>query len=122
MIHDLSFIRINAVAKYNRHDAIDDAKEVITSSGGWITDYRMFSNRSICLQFEIEPKDAPRIYPAINRTRLKPVEETKAALEQIADWASHNHSRATKDIRGTFQITLIHDEPDLLIEVPPFEL
>ena len=51
MTSKFSFIRINAVAKYNRFDAVDDAKEVISASGGWVTDYRMFSNRSICLCF-----------------------------------------------------------------------
>ncbi|WP_435171318.1 hypothetical protein [Paenibacillus glycanilyticus] len=122
MSNEIAFIRINAVAKYNRHDAMDDAKQIITSSGGWVTDYRMFSNRSLCIQFEIEPDDAIHLYPSIQQTQLKITEETHTLLLQIANRINDTAASSNKDIRGTFQITFIHDEPDLIIEVPPLEL
>ncbi|GLX66633.1 hypothetical protein [Paenibacillus glycanilyticus] len=122
MSNEISFIRINAVAKYNRHDAIDDAKQIITTSGGWVTDYRMFSNRSLCIQFEIEWEDAFRLYSAIQLTPMKLTEETQTLLEQLANQTNNSASSSKKDIRGTLQVTMIHDEPDMIIEVPPLEL
>lgn len=122
MVTEIPFIRMNAVAKFNRHDAIDAAKNVITSSGGWVTDFRMFSNRSLCIQFEIEWVDAIHLYPLIQQTRLTMTEETQMLLEQVVQIINSSETCPKKDIRGTFQITFIHDEPDLIIEVPPFEL
>lgn len=115
-----SFIRINAVAKYDRHDAMDDAKSIITSSGGWVTDYRLFSNRSICLLFEIEANDAAKLYPHIQNTKLTVTVDTEAALEELNDVLQT--TKSNKDLKGSFQVTFVHDDPDLIIEVPPLEL
>ncbi|ANE47707.1 hypothetical protein SY83_17055 [Paenibacillus swuensis] len=117
-----TFIQMNTVAKYNRHDAIDDAKQIIQQSGGWVNDYKMFSNRSICLQFEIAMADALQLYPNLKQTRLIILDETRTALEQLELWLNNEMIHAERDLMGTFQITLIHDEPDLIIEVPPLEL
>ncbi|MFD2611557.1 hypothetical protein [Paenibacillus gansuensis] len=118
MSQQFSIIRINTVAKYDRHDAIDDAKSVIVSSGGWSTDFRMFSNNSICLQFEIEPTDAVHLYPSILQTRLILMDESREALEELSKFLQTGHPGMNRDIRGTLQVTFIHDEPDLIIEVP----
>ena len=62
------------------------------------------------------------VFLTINQTQLQPVEETKVMLEEIAAWTDLEITKYKNDIKGTFQITLIHDEPDLLVHVPPLEM
>lgn len=118
----LSFIRVNTVAKYDRYDAIDEAKYAITSSGGWLTDYRMFSNTSICIQFEIELKDTLTLYSRLQQTGLKLTDESHAAFSQVSAIVSEISGAGNPDLRGTLQITFVHDDPLQIIEVPPLEL
>ncbi|MFC4779008.1 hypothetical protein ACFO9Q_19620 [Paenibacillus sp. GCM10023252] len=117
-----SFIQINTIAKYDRHQAIDDAKRIIQDSGGWVNDYKMLSNKSICLQFEMSQTDAVKLYPDLKQTSLILYENTEETLQQLTELARQSLLRSDKDLRGTFQITFVHDEPDLILDVPAFDL
>lgn len=108
--------------KYERLDATDDAKEVITVSGGWITDYRMFSNRSICLQFEIASDGVMKLYNSLNQTRLHLTDDTHESFASLSVGLSNGSLPGNTDLKGTLQITFVHDEPDLILDIPPLEL
>lgn len=80
----IKFIRINGSTKNDRHEAIDEIKETIATGGGWITDYRMFSNKSICIQFEISPIDVMRLFErCINLKSIKIYEESMILLSSF---------------------------------------
>jgi len=88
------------------------ARTAITDSGGWILDAKLFSNVSINLSFEIP---ASRIDSLRDALKLIELRLSISSLESIAQ---HRSEEPSGDIAGSLQITFIHDEPDLRIQVP----
>jgi len=88
------------------------ARTAITDGGGWILDAKLFSNASINLSFEIP---ASRIGSLLDALELIELHLRTPNLESIAQ---HRSDGPSGDIAGSLQITFIHDEPDLRIEVP----
>ena len=89
-------------------------RRAISDSGGWILDIRLFSNVSVCLRFEIP-------FDLVKRLR----EELEASGLVLSGKSPDGHSdftadgsEAHEDIAGSLQITFVHSEPDLKIEVP----
>jgi hypothetical protein len=112
------FIRINAFTRADRNEVILLASEAINSSGGWLIDSKLFSNVSINFNFEIEMKNVERLYRALDVIDIRLTEKSRAALEVLTQSAS-NADAPAGDVVGTLQITFIHNEPDLRIEIPP---
>jgi len=88
------------------------ARNAITDSGGWILDAKLFSNVSINLCFEIP---ASRMGSLLDALELIELHLSPSSLESIAQ---HRSEEPSGDIAGSLQITFIHDEPDLRIQVP----
>jgi hypothetical protein len=112
------FIRINAFTRADRNEVILLASEAINSSGGWVIDSKLFSNVSINLSFEIELKNIRRLNQALKDIDIRLTEKSRAALDELGERAS-NANEPAADVAGTLQITFIHNEPDLRIEIPP---
>lgn len=98
---------------------ISSVKDAITQSGGWIVDFRMFSNVSISLNFEIPVTEIARLYSALKLMDIQWSRDSEGSLPDSLTWQT-SLSSETKvvDIRGALQLTFIHNEPDLRIEVP----
>lgn len=99
-----------------RHQMIEQAKDAIAASGGWILDFKLFSNISICINFELPVNEAIKLRNALEQTdvilsdaSLRAFNEIVREAEQESPW---------EDLRGSLQLTFIHDEPDLRIPVP----
>ena len=98
---------------------ISRAEEALQECGS-ILDFHLFSNRSICLNFELTVGKINKLHGLLHEAGLKLSEETERLLENCRrgleqlDWKSR-----ASEVRGTLEITFIHDEPDLRIEVPP---
>lgn len=114
------FLQLGGVTRIDRHDMISRAREAISESGAYISDFHMFSNASICINFEVPAGDIEKLYSALTATGLRLNQESHdlladccGRLEQLEE-----ESRAA-DVAGTLQITFVHDEPDLRIECPP---
>jgi len=105
-------LRISGTTRSNRDEVIARARTVITDSGGWILDVKLFSNVSINLSFEIP---ASRIDSLRDALELIELHLSISSLESIAQ---HRADEESGDIAGSLQITFIHDEPDLRIQVP----
>lgn len=88
------------------------ARSAITDSGGWILDAKLFSNVSINLSFEIPASRIDSLLDALESIELH---LSPSSLESLAQ---HRSDQTSGDIAGSLQITFIHDEPDLRIEVP----
>lgn len=108
-------LRINAVTREDRKEMISRVKEVMSASGAWVLDVKQFSNVSVCFNFEIPGRKAPRLRDALVAVGLRLVAESEDSVSSISDQAGSDGA----DIAGTLQITFIHNEPDLRIEVPP---
>ena len=90
---------------------ISRARSAITDHGGWILDAKLFSNVSINLSFEIP---ASRIGSLLDALELIELHLSTSSLESIAQRGDENSG----DIAASLQITFIHNEPDLRIQVP----
>ncbi|MFC0211892.1 hypothetical protein ACFFK0_05410 [Paenibacillus chartarius] len=115
------FIRINTTTRRDRQDALDAARNFFVSSGAWIVDYRMLSNNSICYQFEVEFRDVPSLHLYLAQTEFNVLEESQNQLHAIHALGQARNLNPDHIVRGTFQITFIHNDPDLVLDVPPFE-
>jgi hypothetical protein len=113
-------LRLNGITRHDRHEMISRAKEAILRGGGFILDFHMFSNISICLNFEISGGKIEKLSEALKATGLQLSRESD---ELLAGFSKHKEqlgeeARAS-EVAGTLAITFIHNEPDLRIEVPP---
>jgi hypothetical protein len=113
------FLRINAVTRAKRDEVIERVRAAITLGGGWIVDFKLFSNVSVCFNFEIPGNHIERLRESLAATGLHLSEEghDAFAVPYERDRSNLGGSRVS-DISGTLQITFIHNDPDLRIEVP----
>ena len=114
-----TFLRLNAVTRLDRRLMTARAKEAISEHGS-LLDFHLFSNRSICFKFEMAAGKIGKLHDALQQSGLKlsaPTEHLLAncrkGLEQL------DAKEKASEVTGTLEITFIHDEPDLRIEVPP---
>lgn len=105
-------LRINASTRTDRNLITAHAKEAILQSGGWILDFKLFSNISICINFEIASARIEELRATLNQIDLRVSRQSQEALKNFIDKQNDD------DIAGTLQITFIHDEPDLRRDVP----
>jgi hypothetical protein len=91
----------------------------MTKSGAWIVDVKLFSNVSACFNFEIPSSHAEHLRDALAAMDLHLTKESDDSLANLVE--GNNSAEAgspVTDIAGSLQITFIHNEPDLRIEVP----
>ncbi len=103
-------LRINGLSTAARHIVAAQAEAAIQKAGGWILDYRPFSNKSISIAFEIAAASVPALAEALAASTIHLDAET---LNLLRGWP-----RADAEIAGTLQVTLHHDEPDVRDTVP----
>lgn len=114
-----TFLRLNAITRLDRHLMITRARAAISEHGS-ILDFHLFSNRSICLNFELAVGKIGKLHDALCDSGLKLTEATRELLENCRKGLEQLDEKArASEITGTLEITFIHDEPDLRIEVPP---
>lgn len=115
-----TFLRLNAITRRERHEMISRATEAVLRGGGFVVDFHMFSNRSICLNFEVAAGKVGRLSEALEETGLWLTEESRARLAEGTERAEQlSAEEGASEVAGTLEITFIHDEPDLRIAVPP---
>jgi len=105
-------LRINASTHADRIDMTSRAEQALTGTGGWILDFKQFSNISISISFEISTKNLGRLYQALKATGLDLSRQSDEALSNYGDLKNQ------ADIQASLQITFIHNEPDLRRDVP----
>ena len=93
------------------------ARSAITDSGGWILDVKMFSNVSLCFRFEIPAVRLERLRDGLAKTGLRLSKASIDALTSLSRGPAEEIQSV--DIAGSLQITFVHNEPDLRVEVPP---
>lgn len=110
------FLQLNATTRADRHQMIELGKDTITSSGGWILDFKLFSNVSICINFELPDHNVAAFRDRLVAAEWRLDERSLQALEVFTEPAGQGS--APMDLIGTLQITFVHEEPDLRIPVP----
>lgn len=114
------FLRLNGVTRIDRHEMISRVKEAISKGGGCIFDFHIFSNASICIDFEVSVGNIEKLYTSLTATGLRLNQESHDLLADCCNELKRLGEKSKiADVAGTLQITFIHNEPDLRIECPP---
>lgn len=107
------FLRLDGFTKAERIQMTDRVSEAISQAGAWITDFHLYSNVLICINFQVAIANLERLAATLAETGLQLSPES---LEQLLP--VHDSTLQEKELVGTLQITFVHNEPDLLREVP----
>jgi hypothetical protein len=91
----------------------DRVSEAINQAGAWITDFHQYSNILICINFQVPIANLDRLAAMLQETGLQLSQES---LEQLR--SAHDSTLNTHELVGTLQITFVHNEPDLLRNIP----
>ena len=90
------------------------------SEHGSILDFHLFSNRSICFNFELAVGKIVQLHDSLQQSGLKLTDETERLLANCRKGLEQLDAKEkASEVTGTLEITFVHDEPDLRIEVPP---
>lgn len=109
------FLRINATTDEERRMLLPRLEEAIDHAGAWITDYRMFSNISVCLMFEAPFSCLGRLWANLSRCDLKLTSQSIAAFQ---DLLARRPTSAAGDVVGSIEVTFVHGDGSLKIKVP----
>lgn len=115
-----SLLRLSGATRANRHEMIARVREAILGAGGFVLDFHLFSNVAISLSFEVAAANVGKLHSSLKETGLRLSDESEELLARCRDeWVKLDGAAGAATIAGALQITFIHDEPDLRIEVPP---
>jgi len=99
---------------------ISRVKEAIQKGSGYILDFHMFSNRSICLNFELPLGKIGKLRDELRATGLLLDDASLSVLDPCSRRAEQlSEKESASEVSGTLKISFIHNDPDLRIEVPP---
>lgn len=107
------FLRLDGFTKAERIGMTARVSEAINQAGAWITDFHLYSNVLICINFEVPSTNLERLATSLQETGLNLSQESWKQLTLAIE-----SNLEGKELLGTLQITFVHNEPDLLREVP----
>ena len=107
------FLRLDGFTRAERIGMTDRVSEAINKAGAWITDFHQYSNILICINFQVPIANLDRLAAMLQETGLQFSQES---LEQLRSTRVSIHK--AQELVGTLQITFVHNEPDLLREIP----
>lgn len=105
------FLELHAVTLQARHEIMPAVRDAIHSAGGWVTGYQEFSNKSVCVQFEIDERRCLPLLEALRTCAGTLDPKSVRCLEQA-------HADGDRTSMGTLQISLVHDGPDEKSVIP----
>ncbi|MEH2425106.1 MAG: hypothetical protein V7K48_30655 [Nostoc sp.] len=109
------FLRLDGFSKAERIQMTDRVSKAISQAGAWITDFHLYSNILICINFEVPDANVDKLAVNLQETGLN---LSKESLDQMMCADHSTLQKPEQELMGTLQITFIHDEPDLIREVP----
>lgn len=107
------FLRLDGFTKAARIRMTARVSEAINQAGAWITGFHLYSNILICINIEVPIANLDRLAESLQETGLHLSQES---LDQLIP-ANKSTPKET-ELVGTLQITFVHNEPDLLREIP----
>lgn len=102
-----NLLHLNGFTRVERLKSVARMREAIVDSHGWVIDFHLFSNLSICLQFEIPIEHLPLLAESLLDAGVKFNPRSESLLY------SFGPEMATGPIQCTLQVLFIHKEPDL---------
>ncbi|HVF91902.1 MAG TPA: hypothetical protein VNH22_17685 [Blastocatellia bacterium] len=115
----LNYIGVRGSTRSERQESISRAKEAIQASGGWILDFKLFSNVSISVSFEAPLRGIEKLFSMLIAADIHLDRESEELLASyMRDREQLSERRLSTEVPGVLQLIFIHNEPDLRIEVP----
>jgi hypothetical protein len=112
-------LQLSGSTTRERNGVVSDLQEAIRAVGGWIVDFSLFSNISVCIVFTTAAHRLAGLLEALKETGVKLEAKGLAATEAIAQQAAAAGVAAElPEFSCTLQVTFIHSDPDLRREVP----
>ena len=115
----LRCLQLHGVTRVDRHEMISRVKDAILQGGAYITDFHMFSNTAICINFEVLVANIAKLYSSLTQQGFLTQESHDLLAGCCTQLAELGERAKATDVVGTLEITFIHEEPELRIEVPP---
>lgn len=106
------FLELHVVTRQPRTAVVPLLRDALVSAGGWVTDYRQFSNKTVCLMFELEETARAALLARLRAAGCVLEPATVAQLE------SPGASGEPRTCQGTLVATLVHDNPDEHDSIP----
>jgi hypothetical protein len=106
-------LQLSGFTRANRLLCISRLRDaIVMTCGGWITDFYEFSNISLNLHFEIPIERLPILSESLLAAEVHLSSQTLATLNHLVSGMDEG------PVRGTLQVTFIHNEPDLRRHIP----
>lgn len=109
----IQFLRLLASTRQNRFEMVHLVQQAIQQSGGWVVDFRQFSNQACVIFFETEGRNAVALELECLKTPVCWTEESLAEMKTLSA-----HPVPDSEVRGSIHLTFVHTEPDVRIDVP----
>jgi len=109
----VQFLRLDGFTRAERIGMTNRVGEAINQAGAWITDFHLYSNILICINFQVSIANLERLSATLEASGLQLSQES---LEQLMP--NKDPMLKEQELVGTLQITFVHNEPDLLRHVP----
>lgn len=78
------FLRMNATTSADRFALTAAVRDAVSAAGGWITDFRQFSNVSVCVNFELESQHVQGLRRKLESCSLALTRESLQSLEEAS--------------------------------------
>ena len=92
-----------AISSKERYAALEELKTTISQSGGYITNFKMFSDLALSLTIEIEEGRIPRLYTNLCKTlRIEEQLDEDININSVKEWWILMHvsfSKGTGNLR-----------------------
>ena len=92
------------------HSVIADISSAITDCGGWVTNHQFYSNIMAMVAFELPASKLAYLIERLNQAKI-----STRSLHPLP-------TSEPQEIKGQINITFIHNKPDIVRTVPPFDL
>jgi hypothetical protein len=107
------FLRLDGFTRAERIQMTANVSEAIHLAGAWISDFHQYSNVLICINFQVPSANLDRLSTTLKQTGLHLSQES---LDQLV--CDRDSSPDDSELIGTLQITFIHNDPDMIREIP----
>ena len=103
-------IMIQGNTSRDRHRVTSEMSKAVSSAGGYLLDFKQFSNLSVCFNIELPPSGFSKLRKKMDKLEViltPPTEKEIVASEKSED----------ADIPCSLQVSFFHEEPDLRIPI-----
>jgi hypothetical protein len=104
-------VQLQGVTYEDRHAMTSAASDAVSVAGGYILDFRQFSNLAVVFTIELPPSGYARLRDMLTNCGIR----MSLPSRQEIDLA---RSSSTGAVAGSLRLDFHHDEPDLRIPIP----